>query len=242
MAFSKLYKGPKRYFPGEQLKCSFESSGNITLDGQSMKVLKSILSWKKIKKIKGVQDFFPGKQLNFTKKPIEFPCPIKNCKYQGPKLKRHLKSKSHKFTEESARTYESFLRTYMNHITLISKFKSSKPSMCYICKGFFERIDSHFNNFHQLKRQLDQMKRALQKSIISTKEFLDKYFQKTTTPVTSSDDEVVEPSSQSIVSINPTSPELNVNPSETAERDPHQQEKEIEKEKDIEKNASIFFR
>ena len=77
------------------------------------------------------------------------------------------------------------------------------------------------------------MKRALQKSIISTKEFLDKYFQKTTTPVTSSDDEVVEPSSQSIVSINPTSPELNVNPSETAERDPHQQEKEIEK--DIEK-------
>ena len=86
MAFSKLYKGPKRYFPGEQLKCSFESSGNITLDGQSMKVLKSILSWKKKIKIKGVQDFFPGKQLNFTKKPIEFPCPIKNCKYQGPKL------------------------------------------------------------------------------------------------------------------------------------------------------------
>lgn len=77
------------------------------------------------------------------------------------------------------------------------------------------------------------MKRALQKSIISTKEFLDKYFQKTTTPVTSSDNEVVGPSPQSIVSINPTSPELNVNPSETAERDPHQQEKEIEK--DIEK-------
>ena len=50
MAFSKLYKGPKRYFPGEQLKCSFESSGNTTLDGQSIKVLKSILSSKKINK------------------------------------------------------------------------------------------------------------------------------------------------------------------------------------------------
>ena len=79
------------------------------------------------------------------------------------------------------------------------------------------------------------MKRALQKSIISTKEFLDKYFQKTTTPVTNSDDEVVEPSPKSTVSIKPTSPKLKVNPSETAKRNPPQQEKEIEKEKDIEK-------
>ena len=74
------------------------------------------------------------------------------------------------------------------------------------------------------------MKRALQKSIISTKEFLDKYLQKTTTPVPSPDDEIVEPSPQSTVSINPTSPKFKVKPSETAERDPSQQQKEIEKD------------
>ena len=81
------------------------------------------------------------------------------------------------------------------------------------------------------------MKRALQKSIISTKEFLDKYFQKTTTPVTNSDDEVVEPSPKSTVSIKPTSPKLKVNPSETAKT-----RKRNRKRKRHRKNASIFFR
>ena len=49
MTFSKLYKGPKRYFPGDILNCSLESSGNIELDEELMKVLKAMLSRKKMK-------------------------------------------------------------------------------------------------------------------------------------------------------------------------------------------------
>ena len=174
-----------------------------------------------------MQKLFPGKQLKFTKNLIEFSCPIKYCYYQGPKLlKRHLKSKCLKFSEETARIYESFNRTYINQITLIIKHKSSKPSMCYICKGLFDRIDfnnstiQHFNNFHQLKWQSIQMERPLQKSIIATKEFLNVYFERNTTPVTSSNNEILEPSPSSTVSINPTNPKLKVMPSETVKREP----------------------
>ena len=92
--------------------------------------------------------------------------------------------------------------------------------MCYICKGFFDRIDSHFNNFHQLKWQSTQMERALQKSIIATKEFLNVYFERKTTPVTSSNNGILEPSPSSTVSINPTNPKLKVMPSETVKREP----------------------
>ena len=81
-----------------------------------MKVLKPMLRRKKNKIKERVQKLLPGKQLNFTKKPVEFPCPIENCLYQGPKSKRHLQSKCHKFSEETAKAYRSFVRTYLNQI------------------------------------------------------------------------------------------------------------------------------
>ena len=68
------------------------------------------------------------------------------------------------------------------------------------------------------------MERALQKSIIATKEFLNVYFERKTTPVTSSNNEILEPSPSSIVSINPT------NPKKEKENAPPPQ------------NASILFR
>ena len=49
MAFRKLYKGPKRFYPGEKLHCSFQSTSDIELDDESINVLKSMLSTKKKK-------------------------------------------------------------------------------------------------------------------------------------------------------------------------------------------------
>ena len=241
MTFSKLYKGPKRYFPGDILKCSLESSGTIELDEESVKVLKAMLSREKNEIKERAQKLFPGKQLNFTKKPVELPCPLENFLYQGPKLKRHLQSKCHKFSGETAKTCQSLVRAYINQITSIVKHKSSKPTMCYISKDFLDRIDSHYNNFHQLRRQPTQLGKALQKSIIATKEFLSKYYKKTTKPVSSSDYEIPESSPSSTVSINPspsstvlmnpTNPKSKVMLSETVKRDPRKHEKKLEKEK-----------
>ena len=102
--------------PGDIRKCSFESSGNIELDEDLMKVFKAMLRRKKNKRKERVQKLFPGKQLNFTKRPVELLCPIENCLHQGPKLKRHLQSKCRKFSEETVKTYQSFVRTYINQI------------------------------------------------------------------------------------------------------------------------------
>ena len=224
MAFRKLYKGPKRFYPGEKLHCSFQSTSNIELDDESINVLKSMLSTKKRKITEKIQQLFPGKKLNFRKKPIEYPCPVKHCIYQGPKLKRHLQSKNHKFSEEKARTYESFVRTSVNCITLILKYQSHKPNRCHICKAFFERIDSHYNTFHHLKRNSMQMERALEKSNVLTQEFSNKYYRKNTTPVNSSDNDIAEQSPSSTIATNPIKSKSKVMLSDTVTRDPPEQE------------------
>ena len=43
MAFMKLHQGPKRFFPGVTLHCSFESK-NMELDQEWLNVLKAILN------------------------------------------------------------------------------------------------------------------------------------------------------------------------------------------------------
>ena len=49
MAFRKLCKDPKRFYPGEKLRCSFQSTSDIELVDESINVLKSMLSTKKKK-------------------------------------------------------------------------------------------------------------------------------------------------------------------------------------------------
>ena len=49
MAFRKLCKDPKRFYPGEKLRCSFQSTSDIELVDESINVLKSMLSAKKKK-------------------------------------------------------------------------------------------------------------------------------------------------------------------------------------------------
>ena len=113
--------------------------------------------------------------MNFAKKPIHFPCPFQNCTFEGTKLKRHLQASAHKFSDTKAKTYETFLKQQLNFITLIDTHKQSKPQMCYQFKSFFERVDSHYLNFHQRKRQSTKMKKALEKSKVMTEDFVRRY-------------------------------------------------------------------
>ena len=86
--------------------------------------------------------------------------------------------------------YECFLKQQLHFVRLISKHKQSKSQMCYQCKSFFERVDSHYLNFPQLNRQSVKMKKALQKSKVMTEDFVRRYFLwASNANVTSSDNE-----------------------------------------------------
>lgn len=151
MAFNKLYKGSKSFFPGQKLQFSFRGK-DVKVDEESLSMLKSILNQKKRKIIENTKKLFCGKELNFTKKPLQY-----NCNFIGAKVKRHLQSGSHKFPEEKAKLYESFIWHQLNHVTLIVIHQMNKPTMYHICKTFFDRTDTHFQHFHQCKRQTHQM-------------------------------------------------------------------------------------
>ena len=64
--------------------------------------------------------------------------------------------------------------------------------MCHINECFFERIDTHFHNFDQFKRQSPQMIRNLEKSTVAAKAFLDMYYSNTNLSETSSSNEFNE--------------------------------------------------
>ena len=204
----KLYKGPNRFFPGDTLQLLFRDDKDVELDQESLTVLKSILLRKISKIIQKTQRLFPGRKLNFAKKPIQYPCPFQNCNF--------TESKSHKFSNEKAKLYESFIHHQLNNVTVIAKHTKNKPNMCHICKCFFERIDTHFHNFHQLKRRSPQMIQHLQKSTLATNDFLNMYYSKTNLPENSSDEFVEiattqnQESTKSTAKSAPTKPLLTV--------------------------------
>ena len=102
-------------------------------------------------------------------------------------------------------------------------FSWKDPHVPYICKAFFEQLDSHLNNFHQLKRQSGQMNKAIEKLAILTKLFLRKYFSKTNSAVASSDDEF-DPWHTTT-----SKPLSNVVPSESIKKEPEKKNKRYSK-------------
>lgn len=136
MAFKNLHKGPKRFFPRQKLQFSFIGK-DVEIDEESLSLLKAILTPQKRKIIEKTNRLFRGKELNSTKKPLQYPCPIQNCNFIGAKVKRHLQSGSHKFPEEKANMCESFIRHHLNHVTLIVKHNNNEPTKCHIYKSFF---------------------------------------------------------------------------------------------------------
>ena len=99
--------------------------------------------------------------------------------------------------------------------------------MCHICKAFVEQLDSHLNNFHQLKRQSGQMNRAIGISTGLTKKFLRKDFSKTTPPVASSSDEFDPPHTSTT-----HKPLSNVVPYESIKKQPEKKQKTFQNEND----------
>ena len=115
MVFMKICKGPKRYLPGQHLQYKFESH-DIDINDESCKVLTSILNKKKQNITKKIKRLFPGKELNFSQTYIHFPCPVKVCKYNGLKIRRHLESNLHHYSEQKSKTIESFLQYLNKHL------------------------------------------------------------------------------------------------------------------------------
>lgn len=67
---------------------------------------------------------------------------------------------------------ERYVRHTVNHETHTVRKGVSKPVMCHRCKLFFQRIDTHLFNFHQMKRYSGEYNKALRKYGKVTKIFL----------------------------------------------------------------------
>ena len=80
MAFTKLYKGPKRFFPGETLQFSFRDI-DIKLDQESLTVLKATLRQRKSKIIEKLQKLFPELRAKFYEKTNRISLPIPELQF-----------------------------------------------------------------------------------------------------------------------------------------------------------------
>ena len=138
------------------------------------KYLISKLKKKKETIRKELNKLFRGKNYDFSGTRKFFPCIIdKNCEFVGNKLVRHLKSKMHETTQDQGKFLESFVNHFVNHITLVIKSGSRKPTLCDVCKMFFERIKSHIQHQHQLVPDTPQFNKMLQKNMNRLQEFID---------------------------------------------------------------------
>ena len=142
LAFYKLYNGPKKYLPGQEFQ--YEFSGPV-IDPESQAVLRKIL--KNEKTIKSKMDKLSSKKnvtFRFTQKP-SYPCIFRECLFQGNKVARHLEIGAHQMPSEKSKlveSLESFARYMVNHNSLVVRKGTPKPSMCRICKFFYQRIDT----------------------------------------------------------------------------------------------------
>lgn len=172
LAFYKLYNGPKKYLPGQEFQ--YEFSGPV-IDPESQAVLRKILKNKKT--IKSKMDKLSSKKnvtFRFTQKP-SYPCIFRECLFQGNKAARHLEIGAHQMPSEKSKLVESFARYMVNHNSLVVRKGTPKPSMCHICKFFYQRFDTHYVNYHQMIRQKPDYNRVLKKSSNITKMFLKEF-------------------------------------------------------------------
>ena len=113
-----------------------------------------------------------------TSKSTHYPCYFENCNFQGKKPRRHLESKSHNLPPYTANIQQSFLTRNVNFLTKVSKSKQKPSVLCVICRLFFDRIDLHLHNYHQI-RKTKELENNINKSITVTNIFLEN-FQKNT--------------------------------------------------------------
>ena len=100
-----------------------------------------------------------------------YPCYLRECKFQGDNLSRHLQSKEHRISSKVAKLQQSFFTRQVNYPTKVSKTKQNEPVMCSKCHLFFDRIDLHLYNNHQLRRKSKELELQIIKSKTLTDHF-----------------------------------------------------------------------
>ena len=172
MKFDRYYKGPKHYFPGDPLNYNLEDSEEDQLKKQ---LLNKELILRKESITRSLKKLFQEQHLAMKAKPLLYPCYFKSCNFQGYNLKRHLESSAHLLPSEAARLQQSYLTREVNYLTKVSKVKQSAPVLCSKCRLFFDRIDLHLHNQHQIRRKTKELEKQLIKSKSLTQNFLDKF-------------------------------------------------------------------
>ena len=70
-----------------------------------------------------LKKLFNKNTIKMTPKSTHYPCYFENWNFQGKKLRRHLESKSHNLTPDTAKVQQSYLTRNVKFLTKISKTK-----------------------------------------------------------------------------------------------------------------------
>ena len=111
--------------------------------------------------------------------PLLYPCYFRGCKFQGYNLAHHFELKQHQLSQKVAKLHQSFFTRKVNFLTEVSKVKQNDPVMCAKCHLFFDRIDIHSHNNHQLRKKSQELASQLTKSITITNNFIEDFERKT---------------------------------------------------------------
>ena len=95
--------------------------------------------------------------------PLLYPCYFRGCKFQGYNLACHFKSKEHQLSPKVAKLHQSYFIRKVNFLTKISKVKENDPVMFGKSCLFFDRIDIHLRNNHQLRKKKPRISLTINK-------------------------------------------------------------------------------
>ena len=173
--FDKLYKGPKHYFPGDRFSYQFD---DCQVDERRKHALKKELFLRKEKITRSLKKLFQKDHITMKRSLLLYPCYFRECRFQGHNLSRHLQSKEHQISSKVAKLQQSFFTRQVNYLTKVSKTKQNQPVMCSKCHLFFDRIDLHLYNNHQLRRKSKELESQIIKSKTLTNHFLEDFDRK----------------------------------------------------------------
>lgn len=155
------------YYPN----CEFNDglSEKLSLPkGSSNKELKqqhkaSVMEWKKIKSfieerkkkiVKEMTSYLGslyevaitvrGRKISYNIK-----CPYRSCSYRGDRLDRHLITRRHSWSENTAKMYKSRQVRMYSFLANISHAAINKPLPCKECCCYYVRLDIHLLKKHQ---------------------------------------------------------------------------------------------
>lgn len=123
-----------------------------------------------------LQNLFQKKQITMKSKPLLYPCYFKQCKFQG-----HYKpppSYTHQLSSIIAKLHQSYLIQQVNFLTKVSKGKQNISVLCSKCHLFFNIIDLHLHNNHQIRTKTKQLEKQIIKSRTLTQHFLEEFNRK----------------------------------------------------------------